>query len=55
MSLEPLSITRLHSGAYQISSIVNGHLFTKTYYFYTKKEAVSEYKQDVRDERKANP
>lgn len=40
-----------HSGAWSISeTIKNERLFTKTYYGYTKKEAISEFKHDKKME-----
>ena len=41
-----LTISRLHSGAWQVSAITGGHLLTRTYYGYTKREAVRLYKQE---------
>lgn len=35
-----MSTTKLHSGAWQISAIISGRLITRTYYGYTKREAV---------------
>ena len=35
-----MTTTRLHSGAWQVSAIVRGYLVTRTYYGYTKRDAV---------------
>lgn len=35
-----------HSGAYHIYSIVNGRLFSMTYYGYTRREAIAQYRYD---------
>lgn len=39
---------KLHSGAYQVSAIIRGHLVTRTYYGYTKREAARRFRQDVK-------
>jgi hypothetical protein len=42
-----MTIQRLsHAGAWQICDIVDGYLFTRTYYGYTKRESVNLFKQE---------
>ena len=41
-----MTVTRLHSGAYQVSAIIRGYLVTRTYYGYTKREAVRLFRED---------
>ena len=42
-----MTIQRLsHAGAWQICDIVDGYLFTRTYYGYTRRESVSLFKQE---------
>lgn len=44
-----MTVERLKpSGAYQISTIKNGYLIHKTYYFYTRKDAVADFRQFVK-------
>lgn len=40
-----------HSGAYCICGTVNGHLLTRTYYGYTRRDAVALWRQYAREER----
>lgn len=43
-----MTVTKLnHSGAWQISALVNNYLVTRTYYGYTKREAMAQFKFDV--------
>ena len=43
-----MTVTKLnHSGAWQISALVNNYLVTRTYYGYTKREAMRLFKSDV--------
>lgn len=39
-------IERNHNGSWCISAIIRGSLFTRTYYGYTKREAVAEFRHD---------
>jgi len=39
------------SGAYHIYSIVNGRLFSMTYYGYTRREAIAQYRYDRKVEK----
>lgn len=43
-----MTIERLHNGAWQISDIVNGYLVTRTYYFYTKRDAMRAFKREMK-------
>jgi hypothetical protein len=44
-----MTITKLFpSGAYEVSDIVNGHLFKRVYFGYTKKEAVKQFKTEAK-------
>lgn len=47
-----MTITKLHSGAWQVSEIVNGYLLTRTYYGYTKREAISEFISEFKEEKR---
>lgn len=42
-----MTITKLHNGAYQVSSIENGYLKTMTFYAYTKREAIANFKAAI--------
>jgi hypothetical protein len=46
MKLE-VTIERTIQGAWRISAIVNGYLMTRQYFFYTKGEAIREFKKEV--------
>ena len=39
-------IDRNKEGAWRISEVINEHLETRVYYFYTKREALRLFKQD---------
>ncbi|MGL5936216.1 MAG: hypothetical protein ACRCZI_11420 [Cetobacterium sp.] len=39
-----------HSGMYVISEVVDGYLFTRRYMGYTKREAIAEFWDDVKEE-----
>lgn len=39
------------SGGYLISDIVNGYLFKRRYFDYTRKEAISEFRRERREEK----
>lgn len=43
-----MEITRNREGAWVIYDTVNGYLETRQYHFYTKKEAISLFKQEMR-------
>jgi hypothetical protein len=47
------SIDKNMEGAWRISAFVgegiNEYLLTKTYYFYTKREAIRQFKIDIRE------
>jgi len=44
-----MSVTKLFpSGAWQVSAVVGGYLVTRTYYGYTKREAISTFRSEVR-------
>lgn len=48
-----MTIERTFQGAWRISTIYKGHLVTRQYFFYTKKEAVAEFKEYLRTLKKA--
>lgn len=37
-----------HSGAYVVSDLVDGYLVTRTYYGFTKREAVRMFREETR-------
>lgn len=37
-----------HSGAWVVSGVVSGYLFTRTYYFTSKAEAVKQWREEAR-------
>ena len=41
-----MSVNRNHAGAWVISAIVAGYLVTRQYYFYTKREAIRQFKAE---------
>lgn len=41
-----MSIVRLHTGAWQCSDIIGGHLVTRTYYGMTKREARAVFRRE---------
>jgi len=41
-----MSIVRLHTGAWQCSDIIGGHLVTRTYYGMTKREARAAFRRE---------
>jgi hypothetical protein len=44
-----MSVTRVwHSGAWIVSDTVRGYLVTRTYYGYTKREAVRLFREEKR-------
>ena len=48
-----LSIDKNAEGAWRLSAFVgegiNEYLLTKTYYFYTKAQAIKQFKQDIKE------
>ena len=44
-----MSIDRNSEGAWRISEIINGYLITKTYYSYTKREAIRQFREHKRE------
>lgn len=49
MSKLNVTIERLPNGAWQVSDLVRGYLVTRTYYGYTKRDAVTAYGHYVMD------
>lgn len=45
-----MTAEKTFQGAWRISDIVNGHLFTRQYFGYTKKEAIAAYKAEAKQE-----
>lgn len=41
-------IDRNKEGAWRISELINNHLVTKVYYFYTKRQALKLFKQYIK-------
>ena len=37
------------NGSFIISDIINGYLFKKVYYFYTKKQAIKLFKKQLKE------
>lgn len=55
-------VERLHNGAWEISDVVAGQYFSRVYYGYTKREAMAQFRRDVKEmlgkiivERRSNP
>jgi hypothetical protein len=46
-----MTINRNRQGAYVITDLVNGELFTQMYMGYTKKEAISLFRKAKREKR----
>jgi len=44
-----MNIDKNREGAWQICDIVNGYLETRVYYFYTKREAMQKFKQEMKE------
>lgn len=42
-----MTATRLPNGAWQVSALVYGFLVTRTYYGYTKREALSMFREEM--------
>lgn len=47
-----MTIERTYQGAYRITDIINGHYISRQYFFYTKKEAVAEFKAEFNNQNK---
>ena len=43
-----MTITKQHNGSLLISDIINGHLVTRVYYEYSKREALKLFKQEFK-------
>lgn len=41
------------SGAWSISTIVNGYRFSRNYIGYTKREAIADFKKDLKEFRRS--
>ena len=42
-----MTIEKINNGTLKISDIVNNRLISKTYYYYTKKEAIKDFKEYI--------
>lgn len=47
-----MSIEKTFQGAWRISDIIAGYLFTRQYFFYTKREAVALFREEVKQQTK---
>jgi hypothetical protein len=47
-----MTIRKNHEGAYVITDLVDGHLMTRMFYGYTKREAISLFIQARREARR---
>jgi hypothetical protein len=45
-----MTIEKTSQGAWRISTVINGYLFTRQYFFYTKREAIIEFKSELKDQ-----
>lgn len=43
-----MSIEKTFQGAWRISAIVAGRFISRQYFFYTKREAIAEFKQELK-------
>lgn len=43
-----MTITKQKYGEWLVQDVVNGYLVSRQYYGYTKREAIREFKQDVK-------
>lgn len=41
-----MTVTKNYAGAWVISDLVDGYLVTKTFYLYSKAEAIAKYKKE---------
>jgi hypothetical protein len=46
--MEDISIFKNHAGALELSAIIYGHRVAKTYYFYSRRSALADFKQYLR-------
>ena len=46
-----MTVTKNPNGSLTVSKVINGYLYTKTYYGYTKREAVSLYTRESKGDR----
>ena len=44
-----MNIDKNREGAWRICDIVNGYLETRVYYFYTKREAIQKFKEEIKE------
>lgn len=49
-----MTTTKLINGAWQVSELVGGHLKTMTFYAYTKREAIANFRAAVAQEKHSN-
>jgi hypothetical protein len=42
-----MTIERTFQGAWRISDIIDGQLVSRQYFFYTKKEAIAEFRKET--------
>ena len=47
-----MDIDKNREGAWRICDSVNGYLETRVYYFYTKREAMQKFKQEMKELKK---
>lgn len=43
-----ISYEKTFQGVWRLSAIVNGYFVTRQYFYYTKKEATAEFKQEFK-------
>lgn len=43
-----MTIERTFQGAWRIGAIIDGYYVTRQYFFYTKKEAIAEFKAEFK-------
>lgn len=43
-------IEKTFQGAWKISALVEGHLITRQYFYYTKKEAIKAFREETANE-----
>lgn len=53
-ALEPIA-TKRRDGSWEISAVIAGVLERRVYYEYTKREAIQNFREDVKPARKKNP
>lgn len=47
-TVECMTIEKTFQGAYKISTVIDGRLFVKQYFFYTRTNAVKLFKQELK-------